>query len=119
MKNINYSTKTVLNYKYELIAEIKIADSFPQRLKGLLGSRTLEPYSGLLITPCRQVHSIGMNYSISVWFLDHSYRIIKIIDSLQPYKVSLFVKDSHYVLELPEKWAEYTKTREGDHLIIQ
>src|SRR5215210_694276 len=47
-----------------------VAASSWRRMRGLLGRPPLRPGQGLLIVPCRGVHSFGMAYSIDVVHLD-------------------------------------------------
>jgi uncharacterized membrane protein (UPF0127 family) len=39
------------------------------RLRGLLGSRELPPGHGLLLEPCRAIHTLGMRRAIDVVFV--------------------------------------------------
>lgn len=104
--------------KQVFLGNVMVADTFFTRLKGLLGSKPLSPSQGLLIKPCRQVHTIGMRYPLSIWYLDKELRIVKIIDDLHPYKISPYIKDSHLIIEFPSKWAEITGSKEGDLLDV-
>ncbi|KUO66570.1 MAG: hypothetical protein APF84_17235 [Gracilibacter sp. BRH_c7a] len=100
------------------IGNVRIANKFTTRLKGLLGSSPLSSFQGLLIKPCKQVHTIGMRYSISIWYVDQKLRIVRIIDDLEPFKISPYVGDSHLIIEFPSKWAEITGSQEGDLLDV-
>jgi Uncharacterized conserved protein len=90
------------------------ADSFLNRLRGLLGRTALKPGEGLWLVPCQQVHMLGMRYAISVWFLDQSGKICAILNELKPYRISPHRKDAISVLEFPVDWARITDTRIGD-----
>jgi len=46
------------------------ANTFYQRLRGLLGRRQLGDNECLHITPCADVHSFGMSYPLDIVFLD-------------------------------------------------
>lgn len=100
------------------IGKVRVANNFITRLKGLLGSKTISSFQGLLIKPCKQVHTIGMNYSISIWYIDKKLKIVKIIDDLEPYKISPYVQNSHLIIEFPSNWAEITGSKEGDLLDV-
>ncbi len=108
---------SVQNLKNQsFLGHVLIAKSFKARTKGLLGSKELPDYQGLLINPCMQVHTIGMNYPISIWFVNYDNKIIRIIDELKPYRISPCLFNSHYVIEFPANWAEKTGSNEGDYL---
>ena len=70
-------------------------------MKGLLGTRRLEPGDGLWLRPCRQVHMMGMRYAIDVVFLDDDHRVVHVIESLAPGRISPRVPGATSVLELP------------------
>lgn len=63
---------------------VAIADRFWQRARGLLGRPRLEEGEGLLISPCRSVHTIGMGYPIDVAFLDAEGTIVATYPRLAP-----------------------------------
>lgn len=92
------------------------ADSFISRLRGLLGHSCLKQGEGLWLTPCQQVHMIGMRFALSVWFIDQSGKICHILDELKPYEISPRRKDAVNVIEFPAGWAKLTDTRIGDRL---
>src|SRR5262249_45017392 len=71
------------------------------RLKGLLGTATLETGEGLWIRPCQQVHMIGMRYPVDVAFLDDEHRVVRAIAGLPPGRISPRVPAATSVLELP------------------
>lgn len=111
-----FSIKNTMNQTY--LGNVLIADSFKTRLVGLLGTKDLSPFQGLLIKPCKQVHTIGMSYNLSIWYVNRNLQIIRIIDKLSPKKISPYVRDSHLILEFPESWGEITESREGDQLEV-
>ena len=71
------------------------------RLRGLLGTRQLEPDEGLWIWPSNQVHMFGMRYAIDVVFLDDAGRVLRAVHGLRPNRVSPRVRGATSVLELP------------------
>jgi protein-S-isoprenylcysteine O-methyltransferase Ste14/uncharacterized membrane protein (UPF0127 family) len=84
-----------------LADRVRAAHTHWTRLKGLLGTRTLEPGAGLWLMPCRQVHMFGMQYPVDVAFLDDDLRVVETVATLLPGKISPKVADATSVLELP------------------
>lgn len=82
-----------------VLDRVNCADSFIKRLKGLLGSLGLNTGEGLIIKPCNSVHTIGMKFAIDVAFVDKDNIVLRIIDNMQPGKLSPVVKGSAYVVE--------------------
>lgn len=64
---------------------LRPADTFMRRLRGLLFTRALPEGEGLLLTPCRSVHMIGMLYALDIVYLDCGGRICKIVPHLRPF----------------------------------
>jgi uncharacterized membrane protein (UPF0127 family) len=101
------------------IGTVSIADNILTRIKGLLGAPPLPDYQGLLIKPCKQVHTVGMRYPISVWFIDKDNQVIRIINNLKPGKISPYIRTAQYIVEFSGNWAERCGCREGDYLEIR
>lgn len=87
--------------KQALGNRIRVAKNFLRRAKGLLGTRSLESGSGLLIVPCDSVHMMGMVYRLDVLFLDRTGKVTKVVESLPPFGVSFGGRDAYATLELP------------------
>lgn len=101
----------------EIIGEwVCKADSFWTRFHGLLGRTSLAPGEGLWLMPCQQVHMLGMQIPLSVWFLDSSGHICELIDELKPWRVSPYIREALSVIEFPAGWGKATKTLLGDKL---
>lgn len=64
--------------RLELPIRIFEADTFFLRAFGLLFRKPLAAGEGLLLKPCNAIHTIGMRYSIDLFFLDECFRIIAI-----------------------------------------
>lgn len=112
MREINIYNKN----DHVFLGKVKVADSFLKRTKGLLGSQALASFKGILLKPCKQVHTIGMLYPISIWYINQDLKIIKIIDELPPFSISPYVRNSHLIIEFPSTWAQITGSQEGDNL---
>lgn len=97
---------------------IKVADSFWSRLKGLLGKRKLEYGEGMLLKPCRQIHTWFMSFPIDVLFLDKKGRIVEVLPSLPPGSKSAFVKEGYQVLELPAGAIQKFSLKTGETIEI-
>ena len=97
---------------------VRPANTFWQRLKGLLGTSSLPIGYGLLIKPCSSVHTFGMNYSIDVLFVNGNHCIIKIVDNMLPGKMSM-ASGSQYVVELPAGTAQWAACSVGDILDLE
>jgi protein-S-isoprenylcysteine O-methyltransferase Ste14/uncharacterized membrane protein (UPF0127 family) len=97
---------------------LRAAHTHWTRLRGLLGTRRLEPGEGLWLKPCNQVHMIGMRYLIDVVFLDDDLRIVRLIAALAPNRFSPKIKGATSVLELPAGQVAAVGLAEGTRLEI-
>jgi uncharacterized protein len=102
-----------------LTARAIAAERFWLRLRGLLGRPRLEQGEGLLITPCRAVHMMGMKYPIDVIFLDRDGRVLGIERELEPGAKSAWYRSARHALELPAGTADVSATAPGDLLVIE
>ncbi len=95
MKARNVRTNQVLAH------QLKVAASFYQRTKGLLGRLGMESGEGLYIAPCSSIHTFFMCFSIDILFLDKEKKVTKVISGLKPFRMAFGPRRSVGVLELP------------------
>lgn len=82
------STLEIYRNQSCLMTQIRHARHFWSRLRGLLGRRCLAANEGLLISPCNQVHTLGMRFPIDVLFLDAEGVIVKCVSQLRPFRLA-------------------------------
>ena len=91
------------------------ANGFILRLRGLLGRPQLQDNEGLLLTPCAQVHTLGMRYPLDIIFLDKTGKVTKCVSGLKPNRFAASTQ-AHHVLELNSGSIEYNGIKAGDQL---
>lgn len=102
-----------------LAREAVLADTFWRRLQGLLGKRSLEQGTqGLVLSPCRAVHTMGMLFPLDLLFVSSTGEILRAISSFPPWRFSPGVRGAHFVVELPAGMITATGTEEGHHLSL-
>ncbi len=97
----------------------KVANSAAARSVGLLNRSSLQHGEGLLIRPCKGVHTFFMRFAIDVLFLDSEGRVLRVYHAMRPWRLSKVVWRSAQVIELPAGTARETDTREGDSLVLE
>lgn len=100
----------------EVAGRVRVARSFRERLRGLLGSAPLRPGEGLLLYPCRGVHTFFMRYSVDVLFLDGQGRVTALSPGLPPWRARTGGLRATCALELAEGTIGRSRTEEGDVL---
>jgi uncharacterized membrane protein (UPF0127 family) len=93
---------------------IAVADRWWLRLRGLLGRPPLGAGGGVLLTPCRAVHTFGMSYPVDLAFVGRHGAIVAVYHRLTPGHASRWHKAAVCALELPAGTLAVTGTREGD-----
>ncbi|MBA2403929.1 MAG: DUF192 domain-containing protein [Bdellovibrionales bacterium] len=108
---INYGSKT-------LSKDILIAESLIDRLIGLMFREKLVGAEGLLIDPCRSIHTCFMRYSLDIVFLSSENKIIKIIRGIRPWRITWIYFRANKTLELPAGKLP-SDLKEGDILEVK
>lgn len=103
---------------HDILRHVERADSFYTRFRGLLGRSALSSDTGLLITPCSSVHTLGMRFPIGVIFLDDSYTICRLLPSMAPGRLSPWVPRAKRVLEVNPELLERYALAVGDTLVF-
>lgn len=102
-----------------VVQNLKLADNPLTRLRGLMFRKSLEPGEGLLLEPANAVHTHFMRFPIDVVHLSSDGEVLKIFDSVAPFRICPFVKRSHAVLEIEAGAAERAGIQVGDHLQVR
>ena len=101
-----------------LRAEVIAADSFFLRLRGLIG-RNVEEVTGLLLTPCSQIHTFFMGSAIDVVYLDRDNRVLRVDEAVKPGKCCRPQRGGCSVLELAPGLAKEFGIAEGKSISIR
>ena len=88
-----------------ILDECENANHFFTRFMGLMYRKGMAENHGLLLTPCNEIHTFGMNFDIDTVAL-----------SVPPKKVRKKVKNGYKVLELCSGVADKLGLAEGDVL---
>jgi uncharacterized protein len=78
----------------------ELAESFPRRLRGLLGRGELGAGEGLFIRPAPSVHTFFMRFPIDVVFVDGDLRVLRVVERLGPWRAA-GCRGAKAVFELP------------------
>jgi uncharacterized membrane protein (UPF0127 family) len=99
-----------------LVTKLKKADTFRTRFWGLLPSKSLPEGEGLLLTPCRSIHTFFMRFKIDVLYLDQYYGIVRVYREVSPWRILPSCKKTNHVLELPAGMISATETCKGHRI---
>jgi uncharacterized membrane protein (UPF0127 family) len=88
-------------------------ESRRERLRGLIGTPSLERGHAMLLERCRSVHTFGMRFPIDVVLLDRAYRVVA-VRRVPPGRATIPRLGVRHVLECPEG----SGLRVGDRLTL-
>lgn len=83
----------------------------------MLGRTEMAETEGLLLEPCRQVHTFGMAFPVDVVFLDRSWTVLSIARDLKPNRMTKVHIRSRRALEIPAGRSD--GLRAGDVLVAE
>ena len=109
----------VMKIDRTVIAEAVLADTFFNRLIGLLPVKALDENKGIILKPCRQIHTFHMKYEIDAVFLSPRNEIIHIVKNIKPNKVTDYIRNAKSVVELYAGTAEKHGLAVGDTLRLE
>lgn len=95
-----------------------VANRALPRMRGLLGRSHLPEGEGLLLEPAYAIHTAFMRFPIDVVFLDSHMRVMKVVDSLPPWRTA-GAHQAFSVLELAAGEAGRRGVTVGDRLDVQ
>ncbi len=101
------------------LAIADVADSPLSRVVGLLGRRPLRKGDGLLLKPCRAVHTCFMRYSIDVLFLDRHGYVLRRVDRLRPFRSVWGGWRAQVTIELPGGLLQRSSVQPGNRVWIE
>jgi uncharacterized membrane protein (UPF0127 family) len=64
----------------------KVARTLFERMKGLIGTKTLPDGEGLLILRCNSIHTLFMSFPIDATFLDRDDKVVKVVRNIPPWR---------------------------------
>ncbi|MBC7101350.1 MAG: DUF192 domain-containing protein [Methanobacteriales archaeon] len=110
--------KVLNKTRNECLGNVKIADTFISRFKGLMFKKDIK--RGLLLEMPEgrgrrgsSIHMFFMRIPLDVIFLDSEKRVVDLA-TLKPWQIYIPKKPAKYIIELPQGSIEDSGTRIGD-----
>lgn len=100
-----------------LCSQTQTAQTFKQRLLGLIGTKSLDS-SALYIPSCNWIHTCFMSYAIDVIYLDKKMKICKMDHNLKPWRLGRPVFSARSVVEMPAGSAQKLNLQIGEELHV-
>ena len=100
-------------------SRVGLADAVWTRVRGLLGRPRPRHGEGLMLNPCRAVHTLGMSYPIDVIFLDRDGRVVALYPELRPGRFTAWHSRATFALEVPPGTIAASGTAPDDRVAWQ
>jgi uncharacterized membrane protein (UPF0127 family) len=82
-------------------AHVEVADNVISRFAGLMFRESLPEDHGLALRPCSSVHMFFMRFPLDVVFVDGEGRVLRVLNSIRPWRASGIVRGAKTAVELP------------------
>lgn len=80
---------------------VEAAEGMFSRFMGLMFRDSLPAGHGLALRPCNSIHMFFMRFPLDVLFVDGDGRVLRVLDSIRPWRASTLVRGSKAAIELP------------------
>ena len=102
-----------------IIAEkVFVAESFWQRLKGLLGRTELSAHETMWIQRCDSIHTFFMKFPIDVVFVDKKLKVCSVRTNVKPWRLASSYWCASSVFEFASPNPEVKNLKKGDLLYV-
>ena len=99
--------------------EVSVANTFWERLVGLLRYKELKEDEGLIIKPSKMIHTFFMSFAIDVIFIDGQGQVLELVKNLEPNRISPFVVETEQVIELASGVIQQRGIEVGEKIVIK
>ncbi len=99
-----------------VVERIELAAGFWSRLRGLQFRAALPADHGLLLAPCKSIHTCFVRFPIDAAFLDATGRVAGVRHHIRPWRLVFAPRGTRAVLEMP---AGTTVASVGERLALQ
>jgi uncharacterized membrane protein (UPF0127 family) len=101
------------------IAFVMVANTPRSRMVGLLGRDSLPPASGIILDPCRMIHTWFMRFPIDVVFVGSDGKVVKTVERLGPFRLAWGGFDARTTIELGAGAIRSAGLTPNDYLLIE
>lgn len=102
-----------------VLENVKLANGFSQKFKGLMGRKKLNKSEGLMLLSCNSIHTCFMRFPIDVLFLNINHEVIALKQGVKPWRMVNFVKKAYITVEMAEGTILNKNVEVGDLLILK
>jgi len=97
-----------------IIPSVIVCRSMVARMRGLLGRSDLPAGQGMLLSPCRSIHTIMMRFTIDIIFLTQAGVVCRIVRNVRPHRFAFGGASAYSALEVQSGWLDEASLQCGD-----
>jgi uncharacterized membrane protein (UPF0127 family) len=101
-----------------IVEDLELAEDRRARTRGLIGHAPLTMGQGMMINPCRWIHTFGMSFAIDVVYLSKDWRVVAVSENLPPRRIDRPIPRAQLAIELAAGAIRQSGLRVGDRLEI-
>ena len=83
-----------------LVPRLLVAERMFARMRGLLGRSGLPARTAMLLRPCNSIHTVGMQFSLDVIFLDRKQQVTRVVHELRPWRFASGGRGAYSAIEM-------------------
>jgi len=102
-----------------VLRTLEIANDLKSRTRGLIDHHPLEADEGMMIDPCRWIHTFGMSFPIDVAYVSKDWRVVALSENLAPNRIDRPVFRARFVIEMMAGAIRRTALAIGDQLELR
>lgn len=102
-----------------LVHDVAWGSGFWRRARGLIGGAAPGTGQGLILVPCRAIHTLFMRFALDIIFFSREGRVVRIAAQVKPFRMVWGGWPAWGVLEMQSGWFPWAHLKEGDQLIFR
>lgn len=100
-----------------IIRKFKTAQSFFNRLAGLMFKKTMPEYGVLFFPGCGSVHTFFMRFNLDIIMTDKNFVVLNYAEAVKPFRFFITAGAKH-TFEAREGFVKENKIKKGDKISI-
>jgi len=102
-----------------LVHDVEWGSDSWRRARGLIGAASLSTDHGLVLVPCRAMHTWFMRFALDIIFFSREGRVVRMAAQVKPFRMVWGGWPAWGVMEMQSGWFPWAHLKEGDQLIFR
>ena len=102
-----------------LVDDVEWGSGSWRRARGLIGDAFLAKNRGLVLVPCRAIHTWFMRFALDLIFFSRDGRVVRTAVRVKPFRMVWGGPPAWGVMEMQSGWFPWSHLKEGDQLIFK